>query len=272
MGSICMSADVFSWLTPAAPAAIAVVALPPRAVLDRPLPAPGTARFARLCRPDGTVVDEIVADRLDDHTLHLMTHGGPGVREAVTACLEAHGLRSAPADADPWASLAHPAAVAWKLDHPDAPEPHPWFHRIPTVLITGPANAGKSSLLNAWCGRQRALVSPIPGTTRDLVAATALVGGWRLRLFDSAGLRPTEDPLEQAGQDLVTQARTWADVVLRLVPPGEDSPATTDLVVLGKADLRPPGPGLRWSVHDPSLEALGRAVLRRLGLVPSAGT
>ncbi len=264
----------FVWKTPAAPAAIAVVAVPPRpALLDRALPAPGTARFARLVDPAGRPVDEVVADRVDADTLHLMTHGGPGVRAAVTAALEAHGLLHAPAPTDPCATLAHPAAVAWRLDHPEAPEPHAWLHRIPTVLITGPANAGKSSLLNAWCGRQRALVSPIPGTTRDLVAATALVGGWRLRLFDSAGLRATDDPLERAGQDLVAQARGWADVVVRLVPPDEETPVTADLVVLGKADLRPPGPGLRWSVHGSTtlLDDLGRAVLNRLGLVPSAG-
>ena len=263
-----MSPHTYRWLTPAAPAAIAVVAVPALpALLDRPLPAPGTARFARLVDPAGKPVDEIVADRVADDVLHLMTHGGPGVRAAVTAALGGHGLVEVPAPADPWATLAHPAAVAWALDHPGAPDPHPWLRRIPTVLITGPANAGKSSLLNAWCGRQRALVSDLPGTTRDLLAATALVDGWRLRLLDSAGLRATADPLEQAGQALVAQARTWADLVVRLVPPEEEPPVTGDLVVLGKADLRPPGPGLRWSVHDPGgLADLGRAVLGRLGL------
>ena len=73
------------------------------------------------------------------------------------------------------------------------------------VLITGPANAGKSSLLNAWCGHQRALVSDQAGTTRDLVAAETICHGWRLRLLDSAGLRAGADAIEAAGQALVEQ-------------------------------------------------------------------
>lgn len=235
----------------------------------------GADRFARLIAPDGTVVDEIVVDRLSDDALHLMTHGGPGVRQAVDACLAAHGLICGPVALEPaWEALARapsPAAVRWLLDHPGERPPFPaaFLSRTPLVLITGPANAGKSTLLNAWCGRRRALVSEIPGTTRDLLAAETLVDGWRLRLLDSAGLRPTDDPLERAGQALVAAARARADLVVSLRPPGDDAPeAASDLVLLGKADLRPPGPGLRWSSHDPAagLAALGAAVLERLGL------
>ena len=259
-------------------------------LIDRALPAVGTDRFARLVAPDGTVVDEIVVDRLADDALHLMTHGGPGVRQAVDACLAAHGLVARPAGPRPagprpagsgptyldpaWEALAgapSPAAVRWLLDHPGAEPPfsRAFLVRTPLVLITGPANAGKSTLLNAWCGRRRALVSEIPGTTRDLLAAETLVDGWRLRLLDSAGLRPTDDPLERAGQALVAAARARADLVVSLRPPGDDLPeAASDLILLGKADLRPPGPGLRWSSHEAAagLAALGAAVLQRLGL------
>ena len=273
--------STYAWLTPAAPAAIAIVRVPALpGLLDRALPAVGADRFARLVAPDGTVVDEIVVDRPTDDALHLMTHGGPGVRQAVDACLAAHGLVPGPVAMDPeweapgWKALARapsPAAVRWLLDHPGAVPPFPpaFLVRTPLVLITGPANAGKSTLLNAWCGRRRALVSEIPGTTRDLLAAETLIDGWRLRLLDSAGLRSTDDPLERAGQALVAAARARADLVVSLRPPGDDVPeAASDLVVLGKADLRPPGPGLRWSSHDAAagLAALGAAVLERLGL------
>jgi 50S ribosome-binding GTPase len=274
----------FAWLTPPAPAAIALVVVPALpGLLDRVLPAVGASRFARLCLPDGTPVDELVADRLTAEHLLLMPHGGPGMRQAVTACLEAHGLVPGAAgvpfpDAARWQALAaapSPAAVRWLLAHPDAIPPFnpALLRRPPLVLITGPVNAGKSTLLNAWCGRRRALVSDLPGTTRDLLAAETVIAGWRLTLLDSAGLRQTADPLERAGQELIAGARARADLVLSLRPPGADEPEVPgDLVVLGKADLRPPttGPevGPRWSDHDQAagLTRLGVVVLARLGL------
>lgn len=266
----------FSWLTPAAPAAIAVVQVPALVrLLDRAMPVIGAARFARLIAPEGTVVDELVVDRVSADAMHLMPHGGPGMRAAVDACLRAHGLEPAAPVPDPqWAALAAapaPAAVHWLLANPSAFPPFnaDFLCRTPIILITGPANAGKSTLLNAWCGHQRALVSDLPGTTRDVLAAETIVGGWRLRLLDSAGLRPTADPLEQAGQALAAGARARADVILSLRPPDDDLPEVpTDLVVFGKADRRPPGTGLRWTAHDPEpgLASLGSAVLQRLGL------
>lgn len=269
----------FRWLTPPAPAAIALLRVPALpALCDRPLPGPGRARFAHLRAADGAVVDEVVVTRLDDRTLEIACHGGPGMRAAVEQALRGHGLGSAPASAaaDRWARLAraaHPAAVHWLLGADDAPPfPADLLERVPVVLITGPANAGKSTLLNAWCGHQRALVSDLAGTTRDLVAAQTLVHGWRLRLLDSAGLRAGGDELERAGQALVAAARRAADVVLYLRPPGDDGGAPGDVVVHGKADLGGDG-ALRWSVHglpDASpeilLDRLGCAVLRHLRL------
>ncbi len=269
-----------TWLTPPAPAAIAIVrvrALP--ALFDRAVPAVGASRFARLVAVDGRVVDEVVVDRIDEDTADVMTHGGPGIRQAVDACLAGHGLRPAPvAEAglgERWLALARapsPAAVRWLVEHSAEIPPFSadFLTRPPLVLITGPTNAGKSTLLNAWCGRRRALVSDIPGTTRDLLAAETVIGGWRIRLLDSAGLRTTDDPLEQAGQALVAGARARADLVLSLRPPGDDAPdQPEDLVVLGKADLRPPGAGLRWSDRrepEDDLARLSGAVLARLRL------
>ena len=271
--------DGFRWLTPPAPAAIALVQAPALAALcDRPLPEPGRARFAHLRAADGAVVDEVVVTRLSATEIEIACHGGPGIRAAIEQALRGHGVQAAPVARcdDRWARLAraaHPAAVRWLLAH-DGPPPFPadLLERVPVVLITGPTNAGKSTLLNAWCGHQRALVSDLAGTTRDLVAAQTLVQGWRLRLLDSAGLRAGGDEIERAGQALVAQARRGADVVLYLRPPGDRGGEAGDLIVQGKADLAATS-GLRWSVHGVSgsdaatlLDHLGRAVLERLRL------
>jgi tRNA U34 5-carboxymethylaminomethyl modifying GTPase MnmE/TrmE len=264
-------------MTPAAPAAVGILALQgcPE-VFDRSTPPVGRVGFRRIRHDDGSLVDEVVVLAGGDHLL-VMTHGGPGIRSAVSEALARRGCRLAdPADPT-WQALAraaHPAAVRALLCGAD---PGPCAARIPVVLITGPANAGKSSLLNAWCGRQRALVSDMPGTTRDLVAAETLVHGWRLHLLDSAGLRSTDDPLEAAGQALVATARQRADLVIYLDDPQQPAPGPQvgDLVVLGKADLRTAHPSERigWSARDPDrwLDALGRAVLARLSLLPDDG-
>ena len=273
-------AEGWTWLTPPAPAAIALVRAPARAALfDRALPAVGSARFAHLRGIDARVVDEVVVTRRSEAVLEIACHGGPGMRAAVELALRGHGLQptDAPADHGRWSALANaasPAAVRWLLAHGEAPPPFPsqYLARAPVVLISGPANAGKSTLLNAWCGQNRALVSAIAGTTRDLVAAQTLVHGWRLRLIDSAGLRVGGDDLERAGQALVAQARRGADVVLHLRPPNDTSGETGDLIVEGKADLVA-REGLVWSVHGIAgaeaatlLDRLGQAVLARLGL------
>ncbi len=69
---------------------------------------------------------------------------------------------------------------------------------VPTV-IAGKPNAGKSTLLNALLNEEKAIVSPIPGTTRDVIEDEALIGGLRFRFIDTAGLRETEDTVEAIG-------------------------------------------------------------------------
>lgn len=69
---------------------------------------------------------------------------------------------------------------------------------IPCVILGRP-NVGKSTLLNALLGRERAIVTDIPGTTRDLIEETIKIGQLLLRVTDTAGLRHTEDPIEQVG-------------------------------------------------------------------------
>lgn len=277
--------DGWQWLTPPAPAAIAMLRMSViAAAFDPALPSPGRARLLILRDAGGTDVDEAVVARLDDG-LEVMVHGGPGVRAAVEAALVSHGLAPARIAAgarwDALASAAHPAAVRWLLAHGTQAEPpfrRELLSRCPVVLITGPANAGKSSLLNAWCGHRRALVSDVPGTTRDLVAAETLAHGWRLRLIDSAGLRAAADPLERAGQALVADARRFADVVIYVRPPADTGQGLVagDLTVIGKADLLPapltqaePHWSVRGVANVPAgdlLNNLAVVVLDRLGL------
>jgi tRNA modification GTPase len=84
------------------------------------------------------------------------------------------------------------------------------------VAIVGAPNAGKSSLFNALVGTARAIVTAVPGTTRDLVTETVDFDGLRLTLVDSAGLRMTEDPIEAEGVSRSWQAARTADLVLHV--------------------------------------------------------
>ena len=83
----------------------------------------------------------------------------------------------------------------------------------PTAII-GKPNAGKSSLLNLLAGSERAIVTELPGTTRDVVSETVSVGGLALRLLDTAGLRDTADPVERIGVQRSRQAAAEASLLL----------------------------------------------------------
>ena len=82
------------------------------------------------------------------------------------------------------------------------------------TAIVGLPNAGKSSLLNALAGYERAIVTDIPGTTRDMVEESVLCGGVLLRLIDTAGLRETEDQVEKLGVERSRRAMEEAELIL----------------------------------------------------------
>ncbi|NLO36425.1 MAG: GTP-binding protein, partial [Clostridiaceae bacterium] len=91
-----------------------------------------------------------------------------------------------------------------------------------TVVLAGQPNAGKSSLLNALAGYERAIVTAIPGTTRDTVEERVDIRGIPVRLIDTAGLRETHDPIEQLGVARTRQALRQADLVFWLLSPPLD--------------------------------------------------
>jgi tRNA modification GTPase len=92
------------------------------------------------------------------------------------------------------------------------------------VVLAGPPNAGKSSLFNALLGTARALVTEIPGTTRDAIEAPADFLGWPVRLVDTAGLGETSDRIDALGQQMSRRYVEGADLVLycREAGTGED--------------------------------------------------
>ena len=85
------------------------------------------------------------------------------------------------------------------------------------VAIVGPANAGKSTLLNALVGEERAIVTDIPGTTRDTLEETLTLGGILFRFIDTAGIRASEDTVEKLGIERSLKKMEQAEVILTVM-------------------------------------------------------
>lgn len=118
------------------------------------------------------------------------------------------------------------------------------------VVFAGRPNAGKSSLFNALLKEERAIVTPVPGTTRDFLEESVLLDGIAFRLIDTAGIRESTDTVEQAGMDRARNATRTADIIVVVVDATEHvSPAEAVndlesrsggqniLVALNKTDL-----------------------------------
>lgn len=105
------------------------------------------------------------------------------------------------------------------------------------VCICGRPNVGKSSLLNALVGEERVIVTPVPGTTRDVVEESVNLGGLPVVLWDTAGLRETENQVERIGVDLSRRYIDKADLVM-LVLDGANELTADDESLLTKIDNR----------------------------------
>ncbi|MFP5222130.1 MAG: tRNA uridine-5-carboxymethylaminomethyl(34) synthesis GTPase MnmE [Acidobacteriota bacterium] len=149
------------------------------------------------------------------------------------------------------------------------------FREGELAVLAGPVNAGKSSLLNALIGRERAIVCDVPGTTRDFLEEQLDLDGLPVRLVDTAGLRETDDPVEREGLSRCARLLGESRAVLLVVDGSRDfdpadlsgalscdcsfaslDPART-LAVVNKCDLPPAG-------SDPALQLAeaGFAVVR----------
>jgi tRNA modification GTPase len=110
------------------------------------------------------------------------------------------------------------------------------------VVIAGPPNAGKSTLLNAVVGRDAAIVSSVAGTTRDRIEVPVSIEGTAFLITDTAGLRDTEDVVEATGVIRAQEAIEHADVVIWLGNPG-DVPRGDAIAIVPKCDLE------GWAMH-----------------------
>lgn len=150
------------------------------------------------------------------------------------------------------------------------------------VVIAGPPNAGKSTLLNTLAQREVAIVSPVPGTTRDLIEVRCDLGGLPVTFVDTAGLQTTEDLVEREGISRARDRMGRADLVLWLepadAPPDAQSrePAldTHTLRILTKSDLGPGAPRTDFAISAKTGEGIGELleaieVAAASGLEPS---
>jgi tRNA modification GTPase len=150
------------------------------------------------------------------------------------------------------------------------------------VVLIGSVNAGKSSLVNALAGYARSIVSPEPGTTRDLLETRIVLDGWEVDLVDTAGLRDAGPDAfevsmtERAGIDRAVAAGETADLVLRVIDgrhvdaDGSAACQRHELRVATKVDLADaaaPVPAGTWRtsvVTGEGIAALATGIVRRL--------
>lgn len=151
------------------------------------------------------------------------------------------------------------------------------------VVLAGRPNVGKSSLINALIGYQRAIVHDMPGVTRDVVTAATALDGWPIELADTAGVRTSDDPLEAAGVTKTRQELERADVVVLVFDATQPwsvddsalwAAARNAIVVYNKCDLaappadgRPPGLSIS-AVTGEGLHELKKAIVQRLAPEP----
>ena len=148
------------------------------------------------------------------------------------------------------------------------------LHEGISLCLLGSPNVGKSSLMNALLGKERAIVTEIAGTTRDLLEEDLRLGDLHFRLIDTAGIRATEERVEQEGIRRSQKAMSEADLVLLLLDASaplssgdyallDSVPKEKTIVVWNKIDLaKPKDPVLELSVLISAREKIGLDELR----------
>lgn len=143
------------------------------------------------------------------------------------------------------------------------------------VVLVGAPNAGKSSLLNRLAGEEVALVSEIPGTTRDAIRQSLQIQGVPLHLIDTAGLRETADVVEQMGIARTQLALSRADVVLVLLDESQLGAEPDDLSILARLPQKAPRLYLHNKIdlsgHRPGVETRGEEIHLYLSAKTGAG-
>jgi len=187
-----------------------------------------------------------------------------GIAAAVEAAIDHEDEGDVP-QAMPRAAIE---ALAAELGNALAEPPAERLRDGVRIVVAGPPNAGKSTLINALADRDVALTSDIAGTTRDLIEAPVMLAGLPCILIDSAGLRDSADPIEQAGIGRARGAIEAADLVVWLGDPAE-APADA-LSVQAKSDLVRSGARLNVSARTGEGMNILRATLakRAAALVP----
>jgi tRNA modification GTPase len=156
---------------------------------------------------------------------------------------------------------------------------NPW-----KVVLAGPPNVGKSSLINALVGFQRSIVFDQPGTTRDVVSVQTAMDGWPIELSDTAGIRSATDAIEAEGVERAQAQLASADLVILVTDPDQAADRLEDLLlpdvtkvirVWNKSDLHaaPSGEFLATSTLEQTgvAELLEAIVGRLVSKVPAAG-
>jgi tRNA modification GTPase len=145
------------------------------------------------------------------------------------------------------------------------------------VVIAGRPNVGKSSLLNRLAGEERAIVTPVPGTTRDALHAPIEIEGVPILAIDTAGLRPAADVVERMGIERTHHELSRADLILRVSEAGRELPSSQEfsaeiarIDVYNKVDLvpgfvAPPGAVAVSAKTGAGLDRLRKAILQAAG-------
>jgi tRNA modification GTPase len=137
------------------------------------------------------------------------------------------------------------------------------------VVVAGPPNAGKSSLVNAIAGQERAIVTDLPGTTRDHIEVPLALAGVAIVLTDTAGLRDTEDRVEAIGVGRSKTLVEGADVLVWLGDPGDTPVHPRPIKVHAKADLGGATPSGSTAVSSITGQGV-RDLLEQIGALASA--